>query len=150
MATGERTGTVPVVTFDYTTTEAEGTWFARYDELRQQFPWYRNEFGPGFWTVCNYEGILEIMQNPQAFSNSVVTALEPNPPVKWIPEMLDGDEHKQWRRQLGSLFSPARWSASNRRCGNGRSTSSTDSSAAGPATSWPTSQRAFRPRFSSK
>lgn len=46
------------------------------------------------------------MQNPETFSNSVVTALDPNPPIKWIPEMLDGDEHKQWRRQLGPLFSP--------------------------------------------
>lgn len=106
MTTSEQATTVPVVTFDYTTTEPEGTWFAKYDELRAQFPWYRNEFGPGFWTVCNYQGILQIMQNPQAFSNSVVTALDPEPVVKWIPEMLDGDEHKQWRRQLGPLFSP--------------------------------------------
>lgn len=106
MTTSEQEATVPAVNFDYTSTEPEGTWFAKYDELRAQFPWYRNEFGPGFWTVCNYRGILEIMQNPEVFSNSVVTALDPNPPVKWIPEMLDGDEHKQWRRQLGPLFSP--------------------------------------------
>ncbi|MDT5312377.1 MAG: hypothetical protein QOE74_1397 [Mycobacterium sp.] len=106
VTTSEQTASVPVVTFDYTTSEPEGTWFARYDELRAQFPWYRNEFGPGFWTVCNYAGILEVMQNPEAFSNSVVTALDPEPVIKWIPEMLDGDEHKQWRRQLGPLFSP--------------------------------------------
>lgn len=106
MTTSEQAPTVPVVNFDYTTTEPEGTWFARYDELRAQFPWYRNEFGPGFWTVCNYQGILEIMQNPEVFSNSVVTALDPEPAIKWIPEMLDGDEHRQWRRQLGPLFSP--------------------------------------------
>jgi cytochrome P450 len=106
VTTSEQAPTVPVVTFDYTTTESEGTWFAKYDDLRTQFPWYRNEFGPGFWTMCNYHGILEIMQNPQVFSNSVVTALDPEPAIKWIPEMLDGDEHKQWRRQLGPLFSP--------------------------------------------
>jgi cytochrome P450 len=106
VTTSEQAPTVPVVNFDYTTTEPEGTWFARYDELRAQFPWYRNEFGPGFWTVCNYKGILEIMQNPEVFSNSVVTALDPEPAIKWIPEMLDGDEHRQWRRQLGPLFSP--------------------------------------------
>ncbi len=106
MTTSEHAGTVPVATFDYTTTEPEGTWFRRYDELRAQFPWYRNEFGPGFWTVCNYEGILQVMQNPEVFSNSVVTALDPDPVIKWIPEMLDGDEHKQWRRQLGPLFAP--------------------------------------------
>lgn len=95
MTTTEQTTEVPVVTFDYTTTEPEGTWFAKYDGLRSQFPWYRNEFGPGFWTVCNYQGILEVMQNPEVFSNSVVTALDPEPVMKWIPEMLDGDEHKQ-------------------------------------------------------
>jgi len=106
VTTSEQAPTVPVVTFDYTTTESEGTWFAKYDDLRTQFPWYRNEFGPGFWTMCNYQGILEIMQNPQVFSNSVVTALDPEPAIKWIPEMLDGDEHKQWRRQLGPLFAP--------------------------------------------
>lgn len=106
MTTSERAETVPTATFDYTTTEPEGTWFRRYDELRSQFPWYRNEFGPGFWTVCNYEGILQVMQNPEVFSNSVVTALDPDPVIKWIPEMLDGDEHKQWRRQLGPLFAP--------------------------------------------
>jgi cytochrome P450 len=106
MTTSGQTAKVPVVNFDYTTTEPEGTWFKRYDELRAQFPWYKNEFGPGFWTVCNYQGILQIMQNPETFSNSVVTALDPEPAIKWIPEMLDGDEHKQWRRQLGPLFSP--------------------------------------------
>lgn len=106
MTTSEHAGTVPVATFDYTTTEPEGTWFRRYDELRAQFPWYRNEFGPGFWTMCNYEGILQVMQNPEVFSNSVVTALDPEPVIKWIPEMLDGDEHRQWRRQLGPLFAP--------------------------------------------
>lgn len=26
--------------------------------------------------------------------------------IKWIPMMLDGDEHMQWRRQLGPLFAP--------------------------------------------
>jgi cytochrome P450 len=96
----------PVLNFDYTASKPEGGWRKTYDDLRAQFPWYRNEFGPGFWTVVNYEGILQIMQNPTVFSNSVVTALDPEPQVKWIPEMLDGDEHRQWRRQLGPLFAP--------------------------------------------
>jgi cytochrome P450 len=102
----ERTGECPVLNFDYTATKPAGTWLQTYDDLRSRFPWYRNDFGPGFWTVVNYEGILQIMQDPETFSNSVVTALDPNPPYKWIPEMLDGDEHKQWRRQLGPLFAP--------------------------------------------
>jgi cytochrome P450 len=102
----ERTEECPVLNFDYTASKPEGTWLKTYDDLRARFPWFRNEFGPGFWTVVNYEGILQIMQSPEIFSNSVVVAHEPNPPYKWIPEMLDGDEHKQWRRQLGPLFAP--------------------------------------------
>jgi cytochrome P450 len=104
--TRERTDECPVLNFDYTASKPAGTWLKTYDDLRARFPWFRNEFGPGFWTVVNYEGILQIMQDPETFSNSVVTALDPNPPYKWIPEMLDGDEHKQWRRQLGPLFAP--------------------------------------------
>jgi cytochrome P450 len=96
----------PVLNFDYTEMKPAGTWMKTYDEQRAQFPLYRNEFGPGFWTVVNYEGILQIMQDHETFSNSVVTALDPNPAFKWIPEMLDGDEHRQWRRQLGPLFAP--------------------------------------------
>ncbi|HZS22227.1 MAG TPA: cytochrome P450, partial [Pseudonocardiaceae bacterium] len=101
-----RAGQYPVLNFDYTAIKPAGTWLKTYDELRARFPWYRNDFGPGFWTVVNYAGILRIMQDPETFSNSVVTALDPNPPYKWIPEMLDGEEHKQWRRQLGPLFAP--------------------------------------------
>lgn len=105
-ASGATAPGCPVHHFNYTDRKPAGTWFARYDELREQTPLYWNEFGPGFWTVANYEGILEVLQKPETFSNSVVTALDPNPSYKWIPEMLDGDEHRQWRRQLGPLFSP--------------------------------------------
>jgi cytochrome P450 len=96
----------PVKTFDYTETRPAGTWMRTYDELRAERPWYRNEFGPGFWMMLNYQGILQIMQDADTFSNSSVTALDPNPPFKWIPEMLDGSEHRQWRHQLGPLFAP--------------------------------------------
>ncbi|MEE2031318.1 cytochrome P450 [Rhodococcus chondri] len=99
-------GTCPVHNFNYTEYQPVGTWFARYDEFREKSPIFRNEFGPGFYTVANYEGILAVMQDAETFSNSVVTPLDPNPPFKWIPEMLDGDEHLQWRKQLGPLFSP--------------------------------------------
>ncbi len=96
----------PVKTFDYTENKPAGTWMRTYDELRSENPWYRNDFGPGFWMMLNYQGILQIMQDAETFSNSSVTALDPNPPFKWIPEMLDGSEHRQWRHQLGPLFAP--------------------------------------------
>ncbi|MEI7717848.1 MAG: cytochrome P450, partial [Mycobacterium sp.] len=107
MATVDRSAEqCPTLNFDYSEAKPIGTWLKTYDELRSRFPWFRNEFGPGFWTVVNYQGILQIMQDPETFSNSVVVATEPNPPYKWIPEMLDGDEHKQWRHQLAPLFAP--------------------------------------------
>jgi len=96
----------PTLNFDYTEAKPVGGWLNTYDELRSRFPWFRNEFGPGFWTMVNYQGILQIMQDPETFSNSVVVATDPNPPYKWIPEMLDGEEHKQWRHQLAPLFAP--------------------------------------------
>ena len=62
---------------------------------------------PG-WTIVNHEGILEVLQRPDVFSNQSVTPLDPEPAYKWIPEMLDGEEHRDWRTFLGPLFSPAR------------------------------------------
>ena len=53
---GERTGTCPVLNFDYTEVKPAGTWMKTYDDLRAKYPWFRNEFGPGFWTVVNYGG----------------------------------------------------------------------------------------------
>ncbi len=103
---GPAPGTCPVHNFNYTETKPAGTWHARYDDLSSESPVYWNQFGPGFWTVVSHEGILEVLQNPETFSNSVVTALDPDPQYKWIPEMLDGAEHLQWRQQLGPLFSP--------------------------------------------
>lgn len=108
MTTADRR-TEPVDTtmsFDYTAAQPAGGHFATYDELRARSPWYRNDFGPGFWELVNHEGILHVLQDPHTFSSSVVTALDPNPQYRWIPEMLDGDEHRQWRRQLGPLFAP--------------------------------------------
>jgi cytochrome P450 len=101
-----RTGQCPALNFDFAASKPEGTWRRTYDELRAQFPWFRNEFGPGFWTFVNHQGILEILQDPKTFSSSSVSPIDPDPPYKWIPEMLDGEEHKQWRRQLGPLFAP--------------------------------------------
>jgi cytochrome P450 len=92
--------------YDYTAVQSAGDHFTTYDTLRSQSPWYRNDFGPGFWEVVNYEGILQVLQDPLTFSSSVVTAMDPDPQYKWIPEMLDGEEHRQWRRQLGPLFAP--------------------------------------------
>lgn len=99
-------GSCPVLKFDHTERKPAGTWWKFYDDMRAKGPVYRNEQGPGFWTAVNHEGILEILQNPEVFSNSAISPTEPNPVFRLIPEMLDGNEHKQWRRQLAPLFAP--------------------------------------------
>ena len=105
--TPRKTG-CPVHNFNYSEHQSAGTWHRRYDEFRAEGQWFWNDFGPGYWTVVNHEGILEILQRPEVFSNQCITPLDPEPAVKWIPEMLDGDEHRQWRNQLGPLFAPGR------------------------------------------
>ena len=55
-----------VMTFDRTATRAEGMFFKKYDEPRARFHRYPNEFRPGFWTICNCKGILQIPQDPEA------------------------------------------------------------------------------------
>jgi cytochrome P450 len=99
-------GQCPVQNFDMLASKPAGSWWQIYDELRAQSPYYRNEFGPGFWTVVNYDAVLQVLQDPVTFSSSSVSVFDPEPAYKWIPEMLDGDEHKQWRRQLAPLFAP--------------------------------------------
>lgn len=102
----EQAATCPMKNFDYRAMGPVGSHHQMYDSLREENPWFRNEMEPGFWTMMNHEGILEVLQNPELFSSSVVTVFDPEPKFKWVPEMLDGEEHFNWRKLLGPLFSP--------------------------------------------
>lgn len=101
-------GGCPVHNYDYMAYKPAGEHHRDYDRFREEGPGFWNSFGPGFWTMVNHEGILEVLQRPDVFSSRVVTPMDPNPSYKWIPEMLDGDEHRDWRTFLGPLFAPAR------------------------------------------
>ncbi len=83
-----------------------GEKIARYDRLRDEAPVVWNDFATGYYVVTRHEDMLGVFQRPETFSNRAVTVFDPNPSYKWIPEMLDGDEHLQWRQQLGPRFSP--------------------------------------------
>jgi cytochrome P450 len=98
----------PVHNYNFMENKSAGAHHEDYDQFRSQGPWFWNSFGPGFWTMVNHEGILEVLQRADVFSNQSVTPLDPDPAYKWIPEMLDGDEHRQWRTFLGPLFSPGK------------------------------------------
>ncbi|RZL83665.1 MAG: cytochrome P450 [Rhodococcus sp. (in: high G+C Gram-positive bacteria)] len=106
MSTTESTGTCPVMNFNHYQEMPFGEKIDLYDGLRDEAPVIRNEFANGHYIVTRYDDILSVYQEPETFSNQAVTVFNPNPTYRWIPEMLDGDEHLQWRRQLGPHFSP--------------------------------------------
>lgn len=104
--TGSTGGGCPVLNFNHYQEMPFGEKIDYYDKLRDEAPVFRNEFANGHYIVTRYDDILSVYQEPETFSNQAVTVFNPNPTYRWIPEMLDGDEHLQWRRQLGPHFSP--------------------------------------------
>jgi cytochrome P450 len=86
-----------------------GSHFKKLDELQGKArPFFRANEGEGYWVFTDHDAILEALQDPELFSNEAVAPLEPNPPYKWIPMMLDPPEHGKWRHLLGLYFSPKR------------------------------------------
>ena len=63
--------------------------------------------GHQYYLVTRMADIRKAYQTTDVFSNSAVTPTDPNPPYRWIPEMLDGREHVAWRQMLTPLWSPA-------------------------------------------
>lgn len=106
MSTAQPAPVCPVHDFNHYSELPYGEKIKIYDKLRDEAPIIRNEFANGHYVVTRYEEILSVYQNAEVFSNTAVTVFNPNPTFRWIPEMLDGDEHRQWRKQLGPLFSP--------------------------------------------
>ncbi|MBA4024918.1 MAG: cytochrome P450 [Gordonia sp.] len=106
MSTTESPGTCPVHEFNHYAEMPFGEKIKFYDSLRDEAPLIRNNFANGHYIVTRYEEIMAVYQDAKTFSNSAVTVFNPEPTYRWIPEMLDGDEHRQWRKQLGPHFSP--------------------------------------------
>ena len=106
MSTTETPSTCPVHNFNHYQEMPFGEKINFYDSLRDEAPVIRNEFANGHYIVTRYEEIMAVYQDAATFSNSAVTVFNPNPTYRWIPEMLDGDEHRQWRKQLGPQFAP--------------------------------------------
>lgn len=85
------------------------SFFARNDALQAQArPALWTDEAAGYWVFTDHEVILDGLQQPDLFSNSVIVPTEPDPPYKWIPIMLDPPEHTGWRQLLGGYFSPKR------------------------------------------
>jgi cytochrome P450 len=91
-----------------TVASGPGEHFARYDALRATAPAHPGiaPAGNPFLLVSSASGIRGCLQDTATFSSSSVTPEEPNPPYKWIPEMLDPPLHTKWRHLLGPFFAP--------------------------------------------
>lgn len=102
--------TCPVVDHEMRTAPVPaGTLFSRMDGHQDAGkPAVRTEEAGGYWIFTDHSVILDGLQQPDLWSNSVIVPTEPNPPYKWIPIMLDPPEHTKWRRLLGGYFSPGR------------------------------------------
>jgi cytochrome P450 len=78
-----------------------------FDAHREKCPvTFGDALGHDFWLVSRMEEIRTAFQTPEVFSNWAVVPYDPDPPYKWIPQMLDGDEHLAWRPLLGPFFTP--------------------------------------------
>ena len=66
----------------------------------------RSTHGDGFWVFTSADLIRDALRHPGVFSSTVVTVHDPDPPYKWIPEMLDPPEHTVWRQLLAPHFAP--------------------------------------------
>lgn len=100
----------PVVDYRYFNgPDPAGTNFARLDQAAREYgPFFRTEEAQGYWVFTEYQAILEGLQQAEIFSSSTMAPVEPNPPYKWIPVMLDPPEHAKWRQLLAEYFSPRR------------------------------------------
>ena len=77
------------------------------DGLREQSPVFTGIAGEfQFFTITRMADIRKSFQKAQVFTNAAVTPTDPNPPYRWIPEMLDGKLHVDWRQLLTPLWSP--------------------------------------------
>ncbi|TQS45073.1 cytochrome P450 [Cryptosporangium phraense] len=85
-----------------------GEHFARYDTLRNAAPAHVGQTDDGeFILASSMEAIRACFQDPATFSSSAVLPDTPNPPYRWIPEMLDPPVHTKWRRLLAPFFAPS-------------------------------------------
>jgi cytochrome P450 len=105
------TSTEPTITLDdiMPLKSGPGEHFDGYDVYREKGPIHRGTAGAEnnpFWFVTRIEDMRACYQDPYTFSSSAVTPDAPNPPFKWIPEMLDPPLHTKWRQLLGPWFAP--------------------------------------------
>ena len=100
----------PVTNYDQVSaSSAPAGWhFDNFDAKREEGAVHTGVAGQyQYFLVTRMAEIRKSFQTPTIFSNTAVSPADPNPPYRWIPEMLDGHLHTAWRQLLGPLFTPA-------------------------------------------
>lgn len=64
--------------------------------------------GDGFWVLTTYEGICEAFRDEEQFTVGRVSAADGAEEDRWIPLTIEGRQHTEWRRRLGTWFTPQR------------------------------------------
>lgn len=81
--------------------------FAAFDQYRRRSRVHFGEAdGNEMWLLTRMADIRAAYQDAAVFSSSSVVPAEPDPPYRWIPEMLDPPLHTKWRQLLGVTFTP--------------------------------------------
>ena len=89
------------------TPSAPAGWhFDNFDAKREEAAVHTGLAAEQYFLITRMADIRAAYQNPGVFSNTSVTPTNPDPPYRWIPEMLDGRIHTKWRQLLGPYFSP--------------------------------------------
>jgi cytochrome P450 len=97
---------VPMYHYDNTAGGAVLSHHERWDAIAATHAGFRSSVSHGYWVVTDGTAVQDALQDWRTFSNTSVTALDPEPKFLWIPEMLDPPLHTHWRRLLGREFSP--------------------------------------------
>jgi cytochrome P450 len=77
------------------------------DELREQYRYFRNTCGPGYWVLTRYEDIREAFQNPEVFCNHSIVPTDPDPAYRFLPSFSDPPQHMKYRHTMNKWFAPA-------------------------------------------
>jgi cytochrome P450/uncharacterized OB-fold protein len=100
------TGGCPVIDVDYRLPRPAFWHYQELNRRREESPAYWNEDGAGYWMITRLSEVREAFQDPTAFTNDAVSALDPELSILLLPQMLNPPLHTKYRKILNPFFSP--------------------------------------------
>ena len=94
----------PVIHEEFFVPRALGSHWALGDRLREHGSVHWNTQAQGYWMFAGMDAVRDIFQNTEVFSSRSITPWDPFPEYRTIPTMVDGKEHKNYRRILQPWF----------------------------------------------